>query len=127
MKNFLVFIIFISSVNCILNAQIVGQISDPQRTDIHPYIDITSAYVEKDGTNLKFVMLLNGQVPMSVPDPCSIHFFWHIDADNNPNTGDNPGFMGADFSIHVAIGSTVQGSIDFGSSLDTSGPVTVNI
>lgn len=92
--------------------EIIGQVSDPCDPSIDPAVDITSTWVEKDGTNLTFVIEVSGPVPAAenLPgDDDTITYIWFMDADGNRNTGQNPGGVGSEFNIRAVIGRNFGG------------------
>ena len=89
--------------------EVIGQLSDPNNLGIDDFVDITSAWVEKDGTSLTFVMELRGDVPdpLDLGDPnANITYIWLVDADNNPDTGQSPGGIGSEFNVRVVVSPT---------------------
>ncbi len=99
----LLILIFGQSAMC---SQIIGQVSDPCNLDILDFTDITSAWVEKDGSSLIFVMQLRGSIPAPVDlseFDANLTYIWLVDADNNPNTGQSPGDSGSEFNIRAVI------------------------
>jgi hypothetical protein len=103
LQGVLLILIFGQSAPC---GQIVGQIDDPQDMDILDFTDITSAWVEKDGSSLTFVMQLRGAVPDPADLPefnASLTYIWLVDADNNPDTGQSPGYSGSEFNVRAVI------------------------
>jgi hypothetical protein len=88
--------------------QTIGSLTDPCNNTIPGYLDITQAWVEKNGTQLKFVMIVEGTIPSSTPAPGDdIVFLWLVDADNNPNTGQSTwNSIGNEFNIRAVISHT---------------------
>jgi hypothetical protein len=85
--------------------QTVGSLTDPLDSTVPSYLDITQAWVEKSGTQLKFVMLVQGAIPASTPDwGDDIIFLWFVDADNNINTGQGPASVGSEFNVRAWVG-----------------------
>jgi hypothetical protein len=88
-----------------LGWQTIGSLTDPCNGAIPGYLDITQAWVEKNGTQLKFVMIVEGTIPSSTPAPGDdIIFLWFVDADNNLNTGQGPGSVGSEFNVRSWVG-----------------------
>ncbi len=90
-----------------LAGQIIGQLSDPCNPAIYDYVDILSAWVERDGTNLVFVMEMRGDIPEAAELPDyndSVTYIWLVDADNYPSTGQSPGNVGSEFNVRAVIG-----------------------
>ena len=94
-------------------AESIGQLSDPNELSIPEYCDIIFAEVEKTSQTLTFSIKTRGTIPESMPDPCNITFLWLIDADNNPETGQNPWEqVGSEFNVRAVVGSSVDGYVD---------------
>jgi hypothetical protein len=94
--------------DCVLASgwQTIGSVTDPCDTRILGYLDITQAWVEKSGTDLKFVMLLRDTLPLSTAEWGDDNIYlWFVDADNNPNTEQSAGGgVGNDFNIRAWVG-----------------------
>jgi len=89
-----------------MGGQIIGHLDDPEDMGILDFTDITSAWVEKDGSSLTFVMQLRGAVPEPAALPefnASLTYIWLVDADNNPDTGQSPGYSGSEFNVRAVI------------------------
>jgi len=134
----LVYIFFVSVVVLICSqtvqaGEIIGRLSDPNDYGINDFVDITSAWVEKDGTSLTFVMELRGDVP----DPQDLleynsaaAYLWLVDADNNPNTGQSPGDSGSEFNVRAVISQNPNlagGFVDNVAELPGGGSGTVQV
>jgi hypothetical protein len=86
--------------------QTIGQITDPCNPSINGSTDIISAWVERSGTKLTFVMEMRGNIPSAAQLPDyndTVTYIWLVDADNNPATGQNPGGAGGEFNVRAVI------------------------
>jgi hypothetical protein len=95
--------------------QTIGSLTDPCDVGIDPALDIRQAWVERNGTQLRFVMVMEGSVPTSEPVPGDGNvYLWLVDADNNPETGQNPEqSVGSEFNVRVVVGSAgPEGYVD---------------
>jgi hypothetical protein len=113
-----------------LGWQTIGSLTDPCNGAIPGYLDITQAWVEKNGTQLKFVMIVEGTIPSSTPAPGDdIIFLWFVDADNNLNTGQGPGSVGSEFNVRSWVGHDgIGGYVDVtGSWVGTGGAALTTI
>ena len=120
------FLFFVQSVS---GGEIIGTLTDPCNLSITGYTDIISAKVEKSGLQLTFYITTRSPIPTSVPDPCSITYIWFVDADNNPQTGQNPGAIGSEFNVRAIVKPTVEGWVDTTGAWPPSGgqgTVTIN-
>ena len=93
----------------------IGDLTDPCSISIDDYLDLTEAWVEKSGTQLKFVMLMRGEVPHTTGSPGDENvYLWFVDADNNPNTGQSPGnAAGSEFNIRAVVSyGEIHGFVD---------------
>jgi len=105
--------VFLFSVPSVSVGEIIGTLTDPCNLSITGYTDIISAKVEKSGLQLTFYITTRSPIPASVTDPCSITYIWFVDADNNPQTGQNPGGnVGSEFNVRAVITPTVEGWVD---------------
>jgi len=102
-------VLVISLVYCpsILAGQVIGHITDPCDYLISDYTDIIESWVEKDGMDLTFVMMMRGTIP-SAPDlndfNDTLTYIWFVNADNDYKTGQNPGGgVGTEFNIRAVI------------------------
>jgi hypothetical protein len=110
--------VFLASFYCrTVSAETLAQLTDPCDLPIPAEVDITSAWVERSGSTLTFVMTTRGTIPTSLPDPCSITYIWFVDADANPLTGQNPDTWGSEFNVRAVIDSSVNGYVDVVGSL----------
>ncbi len=102
----LIIAVFFAGLQSVVAGQIIGQITDPCNMAIDDYLDVLSASVERDDANLTFVMEMRGNIPAasSLPDyNDTITYIWFVDADNNPNTGQDAGGVGGEFNVRVVI------------------------
>lgn len=126
----LVLMLFTSSV--VSAGEVIGQLSDPVGLGIDEFVDITSAWVEKEGSSLTFIMELRGDIPdpLDLADPnANITYIWLVDADNNPNTGQSPGLVGSEFNVRVVISQTPHagGFVDITGALSGGGLGSVQV
>jgi hypothetical protein len=128
--------IFFAGTQSAIAGQVIGQLTDPCNMGIDGYLDILSASVERDDVNLTFVMEMRGNIPAasSLPDyNDTLTYIWLVDADNNPNTGQNPGGVGTEFNVRVVISQNpafAGGYIDITGAMQgpgTGGTGTVQI
>lgn len=86
--------------------QTVGSLTDPCDLAVTGYLDITQAWVEKSGTQLKFVMILRDALPTATGSPGDDNIYiWYVDADNNPNTSQSAGTgIGNEFNVRSWVG-----------------------
>ncbi|MBN1845583.1 MAG: hypothetical protein JW810_07860 [Sedimentisphaerales bacterium] len=127
-------VVLVSFGSSVVSAgQIIGQLSDPVTMGIVEFVDISSAWVEKEGNALTFVMELRGNVPEpeDFSDPnTGMTYIWLVDADNNPNTGQSPGWVGSEFNVRVVVSnnpSWVGGFVDVVGALPGGGLGTVAV
>jgi hypothetical protein len=121
--NFLVLFVLLVCCRSVFAGQVVGYITDPANYSIYDYTDIMEAWVEKDGTNLIFVMVMRGTIPSESGLPNyddTLTYLWFVDADNDPTTGQNPGWIGSEFNIRVVIS---QNPGLAGNFVDVVGPI----
>jgi hypothetical protein len=127
-KNILYTFFLISVLGSLAySGEIIGQLHDPCNLNIPAAIDITSAWVEKSGTTLTFVIATRGLIPAGVPDPCSLTYIWFVDADNNPQTGQDPGGVGSEFNVRAVIRSEREAWVDVTGSMPGGGQGTVTV
>lgn len=111
--------------------EIIGQLSDPEQPKVEAFVDITSAWVEKDGSSLTFVLELRGNIPdpADLPEPNThMTYIWLVDADNNPNTGQS--WAGNDFNVRVVVSNNPNwagGFVDVTGAMNGGGLGTVQI
>lgn len=125
-------VLAVSLVCCqsISAGQIIGYVTDPCNGTIDDYIDILGAWVEKDGTDLTFVMVMRGTIPSeSELDPNdTLTYIWFVDADNDSTTGQSP--VGSEFNIRVVISQNPDlagGYVDIVGSMTGGGTGTVEV
>lgn len=129
--NFAVLVILLACCQSISAGQIVGYITDPCNVSINEYVDIVEAWVEKDGTNLTFVMVMRGTIPSAPGLPGyddSLTYIWFVDADSDPTTGQNP--VGGEFNIRAVISQNptlAGGYVDVVGSMAGGGTGTVDV
>jgi hypothetical protein len=124
-------VLFISAVFTVLTVvqivvagQKIGQIIDPCNFSIDGSTDILSAWVERSGTKLTFVMEMRGNIPTASQLPGhddTVTYIWLVDADNNPATGQNPPGIGSEFNVRAVIS---QNQIFAGGYVDVVGALT---
>ncbi len=111
--------------------EIIGQLSDPEQPGVDAFVDLTSAWVEKEGSSLTFVLELRGNVPNpdDFPDPnTGMTYIWLVDADNNPNTGQS--WAGNDFNVRVVVSNNPDwagGFVDVVGAMSGGGLGTVQV
>ena len=106
-------LLFITAVYTVLSVvqiavagQKIGQIIDPCNLSIDGSTDVLSAWVERSGTKLNFVMEMRASIPSAAQlsdDNDTITYIWLVDADNNPATGQNSGGAGGEFNVRAVI------------------------
>lgn len=119
--SLLIITIFFAGTQSIFAGQVIGQLTDPCNMAIDDYLDVLSASVERDDANLTFVMEMRGNIPSASSLPNyndTITYIWLVDADNNPNTGQNPGGIGSEFNVRVVIS---QNPVFSGGYVDVTG------
>lgn len=136
MKSRITFVVLAVSLVCcrsILAGQVIGYITDPCDYLISADTDITKAWVEKNGTNLTFVMVMRGTIRSASLLPGyndSLTYVWYVDADNDPTTGQSPGWVGSEFNIRAVISKNpalAGGFVDAVGSMTGGGTGTVNV
>jgi hypothetical protein len=99
----------------------VSEVSDPAHGSIPEGMDIRIARIEQIGDLLRFSIEASGDIQLSYPSETTFGvFMWHIDADNDPNTGFGrpAGEVGADFTIRIDLnGEFSTGRVDKTGSL----------
>jgi len=111
--------------------EIIGQLSDLVQPEVEAFVDITSAWVEKDGSSLTFVLELrgNGPDPADFTEPdTGMTYIWLVDADNNPNTGQS--WVGNDFNVRVVVSNNPNwagGFVDVVGAMGGGGSGTVQV
>jgi hypothetical protein len=119
--SLLIIAIFFAGTQSIFAGQVIGQLTDPCNMAIDDYLDILSASVERNDANLTFVMEMRGNIPSasSLPDYNDIiTYIWFVDADNNPNTGQDSGGVGSEFNVRVVVS---QNPLFSGGYVDVTG------
>jgi hypothetical protein len=125
--SLLIIAIFFSGTQSVVAGQVIGQLTDPCNMAIDDYLDVLSASVERDDANLTFVMEMRGNIPnaSSLPDfNDSITYIWFVDADNNPNTGQDAGGVGGEFNVRVVVSQNPAfsgGYVDITGAMQGSG------
>ncbi len=134
MKSRINLVVLAVSLVCCQNisaGQVIGYIIDPCDVLINDYTDILEAWVEKDGTDLTFVMVMRGTIlsESQLPgDDDNLTYIWLIDADNDPTTGQSP--VGSEFNIRAVISKNpalAGGHVDVVGSMTGGGTGTVDV
>ncbi|MFC1792969.1 hypothetical protein ACFL3Q_05220 [Planctomycetota bacterium] len=91
-------------------AEVVGYLHDPTDTDLEAWVDITSAWIEQNGSSLTLVIEMRGDIPnVLARSDDSITFLWFVDADNSASTGQPHGSVGSDFNVRAVVGESFGG------------------
>ena len=134
MKGSILFaVLVLSLVYCpsILAGQVIGHITDPCDYGISGDTDIIEAWVEKDGTNLTFAMMMRDTIrsTSSLPDfNDTLNYIWHVDADNDYKTGQSS--AGSEFDVRAVISqdpNSAGGYVDVVGSMAGGGTGTVDV
>ncbi len=128
--NFVVLAVSLMCCQSISAGQVIGYMTDPYNYSISDYTDIIEAWVEKDGTDLTFVMVMRGTIPSAseLGYDDSLTYIWLVDADNDPTTGQSP--VGSEFNIRVVISQNpalAGGYVDVVGSMTGGGSGTVDV
>lgn len=98
--------------SCFVSGMVLDQLTDPVEKCLAPFLDIIEARVEGDEGDLMFIMRMRGTLPIAMPTPNdTLMFVWLIDADCNPNTGQDWNKLGVDFKVSARIGQRNGGGV----------------
>ena len=121
-------VLFVGLTNQTQAGQIIGQLTDPVDMNIDAYTDIVSAWVEKDGVQLTFILEMRGDIPEASTLPefdDTITYLWLVNADMNPKTGQSTwNDVGSEFNVRAVISqdpNRAGGFVDVTGSMEGGG------